>query len=290
MPQPDPRPQPRPQRPRFIAPHFIEIEGSADMPGAIRRACAFTTVAPGWPRNPDGATHYHRCTLTSDTGRWKDGGVVGWRTESWPVSLDRAAPEVAGKAGEHAASLLPPAAVPAVAEGHAADLMQAIASALGAAYAPLPGPQGGQEGGVVQCVAPAFVEMEREAGLPRIWICSHLNAQGALPPEQPWTHLQTVLVREWPGRTAARPSAAPFTIGHLMGKPAGQERFQVELETLPFAAIIPAQGDAEAAAPQPLRWWAPTLEKAMRGALEHLYGTGCAPRPLGAGLEGWEPG
>lgn len=160
-----------------------------------------------------------------------------------------------------------------VAEGHAADLMQAIASALGAAYAPLPRPgtTDGREGGLVQCVAPAFVAMGREDGLPRIWICSHLNAQGDMPPEQPWTHLQTILVREWPGRPAP-------------------ERFEVEVETLPFAAIIPAQGTAGNVTSQPRRWWTSDLQEAMRGALEGLIGTGHAPRQLGADLGGGDAG
>ncbi|MFC7611488.1 hypothetical protein [Teichococcus aestuarii] len=160
LPMPQPEAQPRPQTPRFVAPHFVEIEGSADIPGAIRRACAFTTAAPGWPRCRDGATHYHRCILTSHTGRWKDGAAVGWRTESWPAVIAGGIADTA----EKPACLLPPASAPMVAEGHAEDLMQAIASALGAAYAPLPGTLEAHGGGLVQCIAPAFVEMARERG------------------------------------------------------------------------------------------------------------------------------
>lgn len=242
---------PLPAPPRFVAPHFMEIDGSADMPGPLQRACAFTTVMPGWPRNGDGATHHHRCTLTSHTGRWQETGPVSWQTESWPIAVDEPA------------SLLPPEGEAIVSQGHAPDLMQAIASALGAAYTPRPA--AGQHEGIVQCVAPAFVAMRREAGLPRIWVCSHLNAQGHVATAQPWTHLQTIFVREWPGS----------------GKPG---RFQCELETLPFSAVLPAQSKTGQPTRPVMRWWAPDLETALRSALEQLYGTSQTGRRLDLGL------
>ncbi|PHK93738.1 hypothetical protein CR162_17280 [Pseudoroseomonas rhizosphaerae] len=241
---------PLPSTPRFVAPHFIETEGCSDMAGPVQRACAFTTAVPGWPRNAGGASHHHRCTLFSGTGRWKEGEPMRWRTESWPLSSR-------GPGG-----LLPPAAEPLVMEGQAPGLMQAIALALGAAYNPPFATEGGAE--PVRCVAPAFVEMRREAGLPRIWACSHLNTLEPSSAAQPWTHLQTIFIREWPGREA-------------------RARFQCELESLPFGTVIPAQA---VAAPRAPRWWAATLEEAMGGALEALYGTAPAAHRLKPGLGG----
>ncbi len=221
------------QMPRFIAPHFIEIEGSADIPGPVRRACCFTTAAPGWPRDAEGATHRHRCELRSLSGRWQEAGPVAWRTETWPCEA------------------LP--GVPAqLSEGTAPDLMHAIAAALGAAHTPpLPGEAGRA---AVLCVAPGFVEMQREPGLPRIWTSAHLSAAGAVSTTQPWTHLLTAFIREWPGRQGSA--------------------YRCELETLPYAAVMPGLAPAAAPLRETACWEAATLEAAMQGCLARIF----APR------------
>lgn len=222
------------QAPRFIAPHFIEIEGSADIPGLVQRACAFTTAAPGWPRDAAGATHHHLCLLRSETGRWHEAGPVQWRTESRPLFMPDA---------------------PGVASGRAPDLMRAIVAALGAAHAPVH-PQGDAmlAAEPVLCVAPAFVPLVREPGLPGVWACSHLSAAGPVSAEQPWTHLQTAFIRAWPGGSG----------------PA----FRCELETVSFVAVMAGRtGDA---APDRERdfWSAESLEEAMQGCLARIF----APR------------
>lgn len=220
------------QVPRFIAPHFIEIEGSADMPGPVRRACAFTTAAPGWQRDADGATHHHRCELLSGTGRWQDSGPVTWRTETRPV-------------GE-------PQATPLLIDGSAPDLMHAIAAALGAAHAPLP-LAGNQASDLhpVYCVAPGFVEMVREPGMPRIWVGSHLSATGQAPASQPWTHLMTAFIREWPSQQGSA--------------------FRCELEMLPYAAVMPGQRSADGQEREWQLWNAGSLEEAVRGCNARIF-------------------
>jgi hypothetical protein len=204
-----------------VAPHFIEVEGSADLPGAVRRACAFTTAAPGWLTGQDGATHRHECQLRSTTGQWQDGSPVQWRTES--------------------RSVLGGAVM--VTEGCAAELTQAIAAALAAAHAPPPRPlREAQTAERVLCLAPAFVEVAREPGLPRVWACAHLSALGPVSAERPWTHLQTAFIRAWPQR--------------------GADAYRGELETLPFSALHPA--DATRSPPRHVvTWSAASLEEAF---------------------------
>ncbi|ONG44808.1 hypothetical protein BKE38_27275 [Pseudoroseomonas deserti] len=223
------------QVPRFIAPHFIEIEGSADIPGSVRRACAFTTAAPGLARDSRGASHHHRCELLSETGHgmgeWQDSGPVTWRTETRSTT-DALAP-------------------PVTAEGSAPDLMQAIAAALGAAHAHAP-----HGGAPVYCVAPGVVEMVREPGMPRVWIGSHLSANGQLPSGQPWSHLMTAFIREWPSAKG------------------GASAFRCELEMLPYAAVMPGQGSAEGKEREWQIWHAPSLEEAIRGCHQRIF----APR------------
>ncbi|WBV45452.1 hypothetical protein [Pseudoroseomonas cervicalis] len=221
------------QVPRFIAPHFIEIEGSADIPGPVRRACSFTTAAPGWPRDADGATHRHRCELRSLSGRWQEAGPVAWRTETWPCVESPAEPVQ-------------------LSDGTAPDLIHAIAAALGAAHMPPRRREASRA--AVLCVAPGFVEMQREAGLPRIWVSAHLSAAGAVSTTQPWTHLLTAFIREWPG--------------HRGGG------FRCELETLPYAAVMPGLAPAAAALRETLCWEADSLEDAMQGCLSRIF----APR------------
>ncbi|MCQ4159971.1 hypothetical protein NON00_08510 [Roseomonas sp. GC11] len=236
------------QVPRFIAPHFIEIEGSADIPGPVRRACAFTTAAPGWPRDADGATHRHRCQLLSHSGRWQEAGPVNWRTET-------------------SSCLAAPGEAPVVVEGSAPDLMHAIAAALGAAHAPLP-PRGVEPAtpAAVICIAPAFVEMQREPGMPRIWVSSHLSATGVVSAVQPWTHLITAFIREWPS-----------------GEGGG---FRCELEALPYAAVMPGLATTGTPEREMQFWEAPTLEAAIRGSMVRIF----APRVATPGLDVGEGG
>ncbi|MDJ0390406.1 hypothetical protein QMO56_20025 [Roseomonas sp. E05] len=227
-----------PQTPRFIAPHFIEIEGSTDVPGPVRRACAFTTAAPGWARDATGATHHHLCMLLSETGRWHEAGPVQWRTESRALSAG---------------------GTPSIAAGRAPDLMRGIVAALAAAHAPVH-PQGDATlpAEAVLCVAPAFVPVVREAGLPGVWACSHLSAAGPVSAEQPWTHLQTAFIRAWPGGSG----------------PA----FRCELETLPFSAVMSGTAGATAAGREMAFWSAESLEQAMRSCLARIF----APRTAAA--------
>lgn len=223
--------------PRFVAPHFMEVEGSADLPGAVRRACAFTTAAPGWPQDRNGATHHHECQLRSATGQWQDGQPVHWRTQTRSL----------------------PGGVTVVAEGCAAELTQAIAAALAAAHAPPAQPSRGMQGVErVLCMAPAFVEMAREPGLPRIWSCAYLSAHGAVSADRPWTHLQTAFIRAWPGRLG----------------PA----FRGELETLPFTALGPAE-DASPAPRDVVTWTGDTLDAALEGFRAHI----ASPRAAAGG-------
>jgi hypothetical protein len=168
-------------RPRFVAPYFIEVEGKADLPGTVRRACAFTTAAPGWPLGQGKATHRHECQLHTDSGHLQDSSSFHWRTES---------KSFLGGDLE-------------VARGYAAELPQAVAAALAAAHAPSSGPLRDVQGAAhVMCLAPEFVEVTREGGLPRIWACAHLSALGKVSAERPWTHLQTAFIRTWPERGA----------------------------------------------------------------------------------------
>jgi hypothetical protein len=225
------------QTPRFIAPHFIEIEGSADVPGPVRRACAFTTAAPGAAADLDGASHHHHCELLSETGAWQDSGPVTWRTETRATTG---------------------AGAPVTSEGSAPDLMGAIAAALGAAHRPVAG------AAPVHCLAPGFVEMRREPGMPRIWVGSHLSASGPVPAGQPWSHLMTAFIREFPSR---------------QGGPAG---YRCELEMLPYAAVMPGAGSAEGKPREWQIWNAPSLEAAIRGCHERIaaprdetFGAGC---------------
>ncbi|MXP65538.1 hypothetical protein E0493_19505 [Roseomonas sp. M0104] len=226
------------QTPRFIAPHFIEIEGGVDVPGPVRRACAFTTAAPGWPRDASGATHHHLCVLLSENGRWHETGAVQWRTEGRALS-----------SGEP----------PAVATGRAPDLMRGIVAALGAAHAPVhPRGDATPPAGTVLCVAPAFVPIAREPGLPGIWACSHLSAAGPVSAEHPWTHLQTAFIRAWPGGEG----------------PA----FRCELETLSFSAVMSGAARAGTAARETAFWSAASLEEAMQSCQARIF----APRTAAA--------
>jgi hypothetical protein len=236
------------RRSRFIAPHFVEIAGGADIPGPVWRACAFTTAAPGWPRDAEGGSHLHRCLLTMDAADHREAGTVHWRTESRPLVTSSG-----------------PAA-PVVAEGAAADLMQAITAALGAAHATQPlaaQPPAGPAPGATRCIAPGFVEIQREYGLPGIWVCSQLSAAGPVSAARPWTHLQTAYIRE--------------------RRSEGRSRYLCELESLPFAAVMPAAGDllSPAAMPRrrprraPLHWQAGSLVMAMRSCLGRMF----TPRP-----------
>jgi len=227
-----------PQTPRFIAPHFIEIEGSTDVPGPVRRACAFTTAAPGWPRDTSGATHHHFCMLLSETGRWYETGAVQWRTESRPLLSDIA---------------------PSVAAGRAPDLMQGIAAALAAAHAPVRFQDDARlSAETVLCVAPAFVSVVREPGLPGVWACSHLSAAGPVSAERPWTHLHTAFIRAWPGGDG----------------PA----FRCELETLPFSTVMSGMASAETDLREVALWSAGSLEEAMQSCLARIF----APRTVTA--------
>ncbi len=209
-------------QPRFVAPHFIEVEGSADLPGAVRRACAFTTAAPGWPQDRDGATHRHECQLRSPTGQWHNNSPVHWQTET--------------------RSILGEARV--VAEGSATELTQAIAAALAAAHNAPPSPSRTFSSSErVLCKAPAFVEMVREPGMPRIWACAYLSALGPISTELPWTHLQTAFIRAWPSH--------------------GKNAFRGELETLPFHALH-AFDERQSSQPRDVvTWSASSLEEAM---------------------------
>jgi hypothetical protein len=130
-----------------------------------------------------------------------------------------------------------------VAEGCAAELTQAIAAALAAANTPPSRPLlEAQTTERVLCLAPAFVEMAREPGLPRIWACAHLSALGPVSAERPWTHLQTAFIRAWPQR--------------------GTGAFRGELETLPFSALHPA--DTKRSPSRHLATWsANSLEEAF---------------------------
>ena len=225
-----------PQTPRFIAPHFVEIEGSADLPGPVRRACAFTTAAPGWPRDAGGATHHHLCVLLSESGRGHEGRPVHWRTETRAVV----------GAGE-----------PMVAAGRAPDLVRGIAAALAAAHAPvLPQDGPAQADPAVLCVAPAFVPMMREPGLPGVWVCSHLSAAGPVSAERPWTHLQTAFIRAWPG-----------------GGPA----FRGELETLPFTSVMPAAVHGRMPGRELAFWSAASLEEAVRSCQTRIFAPRATP-------------
>jgi hypothetical protein len=230
---------------RFIAPHFVEIAGGADIPGPVWRACAFTTAAPGWPCDAEGGSHLHRCLLTMDGADHGKTGPVHWRTESQAL---------AAASGS---------AAPVVAEGAAADLMQAIVAALGAAHAMPPAGPAPVMPGATRCVAPGFVEIQREYGLPGIWVCSQLSAAGPVSAARPWTHLQTAYIRE--------------------RRSEGHSRYLCELESLPFASVMPGSEDprAPAATPRrrprrsPVHWQAGSLVVAMQSCLSRMF----TPRP-----------
>lgn len=220
--------------PRFVAPHFVEIAGAGDLPGPVRRACAFTTAVPGWAVPRQEASHHHHCVLTRESGHRR--GVVRWRTETRLLS---------GMARQ------PAAAADEVAEGTAPDLPRAIAAALSAAQGmlqPIPAQP-------VLCVAPAFVEMEREAGLPRIWVCAHLSAVGPVSAEQPWTEMQTAFIRE--------------RSGHV-------PEFQCTLERLPSAVLFGADPAAPPQGRCVAHWTADSLDEALRGCQERMFATRAA--------------
>lgn len=182
-----------PGRTVFVAPHFLEIAGRADMPGPVRRACAFTTASAAAPWRP---SHRHRCDLFSASGSWQEDSVR-WRTRTVPLD---------GAEGA--------AAAPRLAEGEAEGLLAAITAALSAAQ---------QEGEAMLCHAPRFVAMEREPGLPRVWACSQMSATGQVTPERPWTEMQTAYIRERPGhpqRFHCTLEVVPFTA--VMGPEAGE--------------------------------------------------------------------
>ncbi|MFC3126175.1 hypothetical protein ACFOD4_13990 [Pseudoroseomonas globiformis] len=216
--------------PRFVAPHFIEIDGSTDLPGPVRRACAFTTAAPGWPRDKNGATHRHECRLSSASGRWQDGGAVHWHTETQDLATGHRS----------------------TATGEATALTQAIAAALAAAHAP----PGGAEAATdrVLCLAPDFVAMQREPGLPPVWCCAHLTALGTVPLDRPWTHLQTAFIRAWPGGRG--------------------QAFRGEMETLPFSALAMA-GNSQADRVRDVVYWA---ADSLPEAVERFRALVFAPR------------
>lgn len=238
---------------RFVAPHFVEIEGRPDMPGAVRRACAFTTAAPGHPRDGSGATHHHRCIILATAEEGERAGRAVWRTESFalgrgPEALLLAA--LRGTAVEDSAAL-------AISGGEAVDAAAAAASALAVARSGVETDPG--EAGPV-LVAPAFVEMVCEPGLPRIWGCSFYTAEAEPPPGRRWTDLQTCVIREWPGRAG--------------------EGFTCEVATAPHAEVermlrtgLDLRDQAGASAGQRLRRWrAPSLAAAISGCLMAALG------------------
>lgn len=131
-----------------------------------------------------------------------------------------------------------------MAEGCAAELPQAVAAALAAAHAPSSGPlRDGQGAAHVMCLAPEFVEVTREVGLPRIWACAHLSALGKVSAERPWTHLQTAFIRTWPGR--------------------GASAFRGELEILPFNALHPVDSFHSQLQRNLVTWSAATFGEAV---------------------------
>lgn len=218
---PTPSPPSPPWIPRFVAPHFTEVQGSADLPGEVWRACAFTTSAPGAAADATGATHRHHCFLRGPGNGGEKGPGIRWRTESQAVA----------GGGRR------------VTEGLAEGLAAAVTAALSAAQTPVEA-----SGGGVLCLAPAFVEMRREPGLPRIWACSHLcEARGI-------TYLQTAFIRAWPG------GAGPT--------------FRGTLEILP---CMPEPAGAEKAPPLSLRrlsWSAMSLEEALHAWQSHAFAPG----------------
>lgn len=211
--------------PSFVAPHFVEIEGRGDLPGPVWRACAFTTAtaeAPGLAR------HHHHCLLRGAQDDWQE-GAIAWTTETRPLLPQAGAPERM------------------VTQGEAPGLLAAITAALGAAQRPTPD-------STTLCLAPAFVAMAREPGLPGIWVCSQLSATGPVTAEQPWSEVQTAYIREHPGQP--RP-------------------YHCTLESLPFAAVM---APSEAAPPQPrlvAHWTCPGLEAAIAECQRRMF----APRP-----------
>lgn len=234
------------RRPRFIAPHFVEVEGGADLPGPVLRACAFTTAAPGWPCDAEGASHRHDCLLTSASGQGVQERPVHWRTETQALS---GAPERTR---------------PRVAEGVAGNLMLAIAAALGAAHAGQPlAPGVSAPSGTAASIAPGFVAMRQEPGLPGIWVCSQLSALGPVSATRPWTHLQTAHVRE--------------------RRDGYRRRYLCSLEVLPYAAVMPGLPEefAHLAAHRPamVQWTAPSLAVAMQACLIRMF----TPRLSGLG-------
>jgi len=212
--------------PRFVAPHFTEVEGGADLPGEVWRACAFTTAVPGALADATGATHRHHCLLRAPGGEGHKIPRIHWRTETQAVT----------------------GGAPRALEGISEGLANAVTTALGAAQAPA-------ESGTasVLCIAPAFVEVRREPGLPRIWACSHLcEASGR-------SYLQTAFIRAWPGGTGSA--------------------FRGALEILPCTPEPSGAGKPHPALPRRLHWSAMSLEEALRAWQVHAFAPRVAARP-----------
>lgn len=237
---------------RFVGPHFVTIEGDPDGSGWIRRGCAFTTMAPGWRQDRTGATHFHSCVVRKSSPSPVRHEALAWRTES--LALGRGLEDVTlGAQGGVAA-----AEAMTVAGGAETSLPSAIIAALSAAYQPLSAeldPHGKPLLGTVY-VAPAFVEILREPGLPRVWACDFLSQEHRQAADGPtWTHLQSCMIRERPGHArhgflCEVESLPPVLV---------MQRLRADSETLPEAN---SQAGYRA-----LRWSCDSLQSAIAECL-----------------------
>jgi hypothetical protein len=132
----------------MLAPQLLVAEGSVGLPGPVRWVAGFTT-------GPDTAPMLQRVSLQAEIDARRRPGPVEWRLESQELRLAGTAPA-------------------RIVQGEAHSLSIALEAAVAAA--------GRTPGSESLPLGPAFVLLQKEPGLPRVWGCAGLLAMpGPLP-------------------------------------------------------------------------------------------------------------